>query len=193
MASDVMNRLRWVLGASVLLAALCGCASGPTVRVDRAPDAEIANARSFGWVDDLGTDRAGYEELITTRLKRAVRATLEARGIEYAEADPNLLVNFYVNLESRQQVVRTPATGTSVAVGLGPYHGYRLGLYDPWPAYELDVREYQQGTLTVDVVDADTMRLAWEGTAEGRVTRSMLDSPDAAVENAVRVLFEQFP
>jgi hypothetical protein len=190
---------RLVRGAvlCVLMPLLAACVTGPTVRIDRAPGADLSGARSYGWVSELGTDRADYESLVTMRLKRAVGNALEARGLRYDEDAPDVRVNFYVNLEERQEVRRLPASSPMPVggydVGFGLYHGYRMGLYDPWPDYDIEVQEYQQGTLTIDVVDARTRRLAWEGVAEGRVTRKALDEPDEVLDRAVARMFEKFP
>ena len=181
----------------VLLPLLAACVSGPSLRIDRAPGADLSDAESYGWVAELGTDRAEYETIVTTRLKRAIGAALEARGLRYEEEDPDLRINFYVNLVERQEVRRMPRAGMGpdigFAGGFGTYHGYRMGLYDPWPDYDLEVQEYQEGTLTIDVVDAASQRLAWEGVAEGRVTRKVVEAPDDALDSAVGKLFEQFP
>lgn len=194
MASTVSRRFAVLCALAPLLAA---CVSGPTVRIDRAPGADLSGATTYGWVSELGTDRADYESLVTGRLKRAVGAALEARGLRFDDVAPDVRVNFYVNLEERQEVRRVPTASAMPVggydVGFGMYHGYRMGLYDPWPDYDVEVQEYQQGTLTVDVVDAQTRRLAWEGVAEGRVTRTALESPDDALDSAVGKLFENFP
>lgn len=174
---------------------LTGCVTGPEVRVERNPEIALQGAETFGWVDPLGTDRAAYETLVTTRLKQAVGAALERRGLRYDAAAPELLVNFYVNLEARQDVRRIPTARGPLVTDpwRASYFGYRYGLYDPWPAYEVSVVEYEQGTLTIDVLDAASERLAWVGVLEGRVRERTLTEEQEALRSALDELFSRFP
>ncbi|HSG91358.1 MAG TPA: DUF4136 domain-containing protein [Pseudomonadales bacterium] len=176
--------------AALLLLALAGCASGPSIRSDVNPDSDLASYRTYGWVETLGTDKAGYESLVTGRLKAAVGNELEARGYRYDENQPDMLVNFYVNLEEKQQVVTTPAAGMSYGRG---YYGFRTGYYSTWPTYETRVSEYTEGTLTVDLVDARLKVLAWNGTLQDRVTKKVMEDPQGALRAAVAALFDAYP
>lgn len=64
-----------------------------------------------------------------------------------------------------------------------PYFGYRYGRYSPWVGYnqETVVRQYTEGTLTVDPVDRARKQLVWSGAAFGRVTDKVRNNPQAAV------------
>ena len=62
-----------VLGILVLLAA---CSTGPTIRSERDASAVFPGYQTFGFFEDLGTDRAGYETLVTQALKAATRAAV---------------------------------------------------------------------------------------------------------------------
>jgi hypothetical protein len=182
----------WVVLACAWLA---GCVTGPEVRVERNPELTLLDPQTFGWVDPLGTDRAAYETLVTTRLKRAVGAALERKGLRYDAEAPDLLVNFYVNLEARQDVRRIPTAHGPLVTDpwRASYFGYRYGLYDAWPAYEVSVVEYEQGTLTIDVLDAASERLAWVGVLGGRVRGRTLAQEQEALRSALDELFSRFP
>lgn len=183
---------RGIPGALValLLLVVAGCASGPTIRSDVNPDSNLPSYRTYAWVAPLGTDKAGYESLITGRLKEAVGQELAERGYQYDESAPDMLVNFYVNLEDKQQVTSTPTAG--MAYGRG-YYSYRAGYYSTWPAYDVRVSEYTEGTLTVDLVDARQKMLAWNGTLQERVTKKVMEDPQGALRNAVSALFDTYP
>jgi hypothetical protein len=179
----------------ILCVLACGCASTPEISVERDPDLSLAGARSYGWFDPLGTDRAEYESLVTGRLKRAVGEALEDSGLIFDAEDPDVRVNFYVNLEDRQEVREVFSDPVAVRpLGRGRhYFGYRSGFYDPWPGYELEVTEYRQGTLSIDLVDTATGRLAWVGVLEGRVREDSLGERDEALRSALAELFARFP
>ncbi len=104
---------------------LTACATGPTMRSDANPTVNLSSYETFAFFSPLATDRAGYESTLTTRLKDSTRRNLEAKGFVYAESSPDLLVNFFVNIEDRQEIRSTPA-----APMMGPgYYGYRGGFY----------------------------------------------------------------
>jgi hypothetical protein len=170
-----------------LLLAACA-ATGPEIRYDRAPDADVAAAETFSFIDPLGTDRNGYATLLSQRLKDAARRELELRGYRYVEEDPDLLLNFGATLDDRLEV----SPGPSVGVGYG-YYGYRRGLYSGWMGYETRVDDYREGTLSIDVVDAETMRMVWEGVAVGRVTEATMENAAPAIDAAVRDILRGFP
>jgi len=175
------------IACSVLVAA---CATGPQLRTDYDRSVDFTRYQTFGFAEELGTDRAGYSSLITSHFKTAVRDEMEALGYRYVEADPDLIVNFYTRVRERSEVRSRP----SMTMGVG-YYGYRYGLYTAWPMYEqeVDTVHYRVGTANIDVVDAERKQLIWEGVAEGRLTRESLENPKPAIENVVHELFMQFP
>jgi hypothetical protein len=101
--------------------------------------------------------------LTTQRLKAAVTREMTARGYVYAEANPDLLVNFSARLQNKIDVNTTPVPMD--------YYGYRRGLYGPWPGYAMatDVDRYTEGTLNIDLIDAARKEMVWEGVAVGEV------------------------
>ena len=85
------------------------------------------------------------------------------RGYQRSD-NPDLLINFFVNTEQRMAVRQVPSPGT--------FHGYRRNRYSTWGGYRTEVRQYTQGTLVIDLVDAAQNILAWEGVAQQRLGRS---------------------
>jgi hypothetical protein len=182
-----MRHLVWV--AALVLAA---CAASPRrdITVDYDRSANLGGFKSYGFPEEVGTDRAGYSTLITTYFKNAVNREMQRRGYVYEEKDPDLLVNFFANVRDVQDVRRTPRFG----LGAG-YFGYRYGLYGAWPYYhdDYDTVNYKVGTANLDIVDAERMQLIWEGVAEGRITREDMKNPQVAIDSVVADLFQRFP
>lgn len=175
------------IGAALALAA---CSSGPSIRVDGDPAANIPGFRSFGFFSPLATDKAGYSTILTSRLKEASRRELEKHGYTYSDSSPELLVNFNVNIVDKTQITSSPST----SVGYG-YYGYRSGMYGAWSGYPQDIQttNYRQGTLSIDVVDAAKKALVWQGVAEARITKKMRDNPGAAADSVVTEILAGFP
>ena len=58
----------------------------------------------------------------------------------------------------------------------------------------VDVTQYQQGTLIIDIIDMSQQKLIWRGTGSG----TMSDSPSVEtrtenINNAVNQILAQFP
>ncbi len=178
---------RWAAAAAMLSLA-AGCASGPKINVTSDPGANIAAYKTFNYVSPLGTDREGYESLVSSSLKDATTMELTRRGYQMAEK-PDFLVNFAGKLNEKLRVSSTPAMGPPIG-----YYGYRTGFYDPWYGYnDVDVDQYTEGTLNIDVVDAASKRLVWESVAVGRVNEKVREDVPRAVRKVVPQMLAKFP
>jgi len=177
-------------GIVLLVLLLSGCAATPNVKTHTMPNVDFSSYETFGWPDEVGTDRGGYETRFTQYFKDAARREMEALGFRYVAEDPDLLVNFFTRVEDKESVY----TRTRPAMATG-YYGYRYGMYGVWPVYttEVDTFQYKYGTANVDVVDAEQMRLIWEGRIEGRLTGQSLTDPQASISDALMKIFQRFP
>ena len=178
-----------LLGAATLLA-LGGCASAPEVRVDYDRTADFASYQTFGFASPLGTDRGGYQSVVSQHLKASTQREMEARGMRLDTVAPQLLINFNATLNDKLRVSTMP----TMTMGIG-YYGYRGGMYSAWPLYadQTVVTQYREGTLNIDVVDAARKQLVWEGVVVNSVTQEMLDNVPAAVDAAVKAAFARYP
>ena len=106
---------------------------------------------------------------------------MESKGYVYSETNPDVLLNFYANIQDKQEIVSSPAPMA------GGYYGYRAGYYGGYGygASTVDTYNYKQGTLTIDLVDPKQKALAWTATAEGRVSSDALKNPGPAIDTLV--------
>jgi hypothetical protein len=170
---------------------LGGCASTPNTYSSAAPDADFGSISTYGFFDQIATDKTGYESLETNFLKVAVAQQMDIRGLRYEPNNPDVQMNFYIHTEEKVRSRSTPTMG-------GGYYGYRGGLYDDFGygggmAYETRVEQYTQGTLTVDMIDPKTRKLLWEGTVAGRLTQKDVQNMESTVDLAVKDVFTKFP
>ncbi len=177
------------------VAALAGCATGPEVRSDYDRSADFTQYKTFGFADPLGTDRNGYQSIVSQHLKAATQRQLKARGMRLVTANPQLLVNFNARLDDKTRITGSPTPVMGVGVGRGGYYGYRAGMYGAYPMYvdRTIVSEYTEGTLNIDIVDAARKQLVWEGVVVGSVTQKTLDNMQVAVDTAVKAAFAKYP
>lgn len=179
---------RLLLAGSLLgLLAVTGCASGPTIRSNVDPSVDFTRFQTFDFMQPLSTDREGYQTFLSRDLMAAAERELVGRGLKRTETSPDLLVNFSANLDQRLRVTQTPQPH------MGNFGMHRRGFYSTWPTYRTDVRQYTQGTLAVDVIDASRMQLVWEGVAVHRLTQSRADTIGPAIDQAMQEMFARFP
>jgi hypothetical protein len=95
-----------------------------------------------------------------------------------------LRVNFFVKVADKQKIRSSPATG---------FYGYRG--YRAWGGYphNIETVDYQAGTLSVDLVDAKTNALVWQGLALGKVKKEAYKDPAATIDAVITDIFKRFP
>jgi hypothetical protein len=172
-----------------------GCADTPTIHRDTNPAATFGSYKTFGFLSPLATDKFPYESLLTQHLKDATRRAMESKGYVFSTNAPDLLLNFYVNIQDKQYVRTTP--GSPAYVGYygypGGYYGYRAGYYRAYSTATVETVNYKQGTLTVDLVDARQKVLAWTATADGRISSSALKDPGPPIDTLVASMMSPLP
>jgi hypothetical protein len=116
-------------------------------------------------------------EVLDSRVRSAVDEVLSAKGFSrVASGGPDFLVGYNVTLDKK-----TIAT-TLDAV-------YSLTRPPGWASFD-----YEQGTLILNIIEADTRRLMWLGQAQDEV--SFVANPEQKKEQinkAVKLMLENFP
>jgi Domain of unknown function (DUF4136) len=185
---------------TLLLAA--GCASRPQIRTDSAPGFDFSQTNTFAFFDELSTNRAGYHSLLTQQLMFSTQREMEVRGFRMVEktADPDLLINFHVDVADTIRVRNVPDRMS------GPqFWSHRRSMYGPWPGHSrwpqpthwprdrVEVTQETRGVLSIDLVNARSNLLVWEGVANKRLTQRTLNDLGPALDSAVHDLFARFP
>lgn len=173
--------------ALVAASLVAGCASTPNTVAHSDPNTDFNQYKTFGFFEPLSTDDEKYESLLSNFLKVAMAQELDKRGMTF-DGDPDVLVNFYVNT---QEKIRSRSVPTA-----GAYYGYRDPFYDPWVGYggwETQIDQYTEGTLNIDVVDAATRKLVWEGSISGRVRDEHVRNLEQTIDQAVAEVMANYP
>lgn len=169
---------------------LAGCATSPQYSFDTDPQADFSGYRSFAFYAPLAAESKGYTTPASSAMRAAARREMEARGYVYSESAPDLLVNINAYITERTDVVSFPA------MDYGYYYGYRSAYYPGphWPGYgNTHVRNYREGTLNIDLVDARGKHLVWEGVAVGRVSKVKAAERAARINTTIAEIFAQYP
>jgi hypothetical protein len=171
-------RAKLGLGAMFLLAS---CA---TVQVgsDYDASAKFANYHTFTLMQ---REHKGIRNpLVATRAEDDIKQELQRRGYTLA-ADPasaDFAVDFTIGSQERTDINSYPAAYAGPWLLGGPYWGSNL-----------DVRQYHEGTLGIDVFDAHTHRPVWHGWAKKELTQKDFEQPAEPISNAVSSVLAKFP
>jgi hypothetical protein len=173
-------------------------AAGPKASANADQSVDMRQYSSFGWADPIGTDQNGYQSILSKDLKASTQRQLEARGMRYDPANPQLIVNFNARLDDKLKVstVPTPTMGMGMGMGRGGgYYGYRGGMYSTYPMYrdETTVSQYKEGTLNIDIVDVSRKQLVWEAVITDTITQKKRDNLQKTVDDYMKAAFKKFP
>lgn len=176
----------------VVIISLAGCSTTPETYSSVAPGSDFRGIKTYGFLAEMSTDKAGYQSLETNFLKVAVAQQMDLRGLKYDAVNPEVVMNFYILTDEKVRTRQTPTMGMG-----GGYYGYRGDMYDGYgyggPAYETRIEQYTVGTLTIDMIDPKAQKLLWEGTVTGRLTKKDVKNLEATIDEAVRDVFVKFP
>ena len=105
---------------------------------------------------------------------------LEAKGLEMSSMSPDFLIATHVGKNQRINV-------TDWGYGYGPYGRYR--------GYSgVDVWEYEEGTLLIDISEGMEKKLVWRGSGKRRVDENASPEKTTAIVNqTVQEILDQFP
>jgi hypothetical protein len=188
------SRLNFALVGSLIVGACLSMSACETqnvkTRSQTDPSANLTSYHTYGFVAEPGTNKGGYSTPITSYFKAAITREMNARGYSLAESSPDLLINFNTNAQEKVDVRSTPSMSYGVGYGYG-YYGYRGGMYTG--GTEVETVRYKAGTANIDVVDAAQKKLVWEGIAEGKITKKMMDNPQATIDAVITDMFSQYP
>lgn len=159
----------------ILIAVIFAGCSSISVNQDYNTAYDFSKLKTFGFLPI--TDNAGIDQLNANRLKEAITANLTARGYTSSEnADFGIALFF------------SKKTKTDIQD-----YGYGYG-YGHWGARDVQVSQYDEGTLVIDFIDIAGKELVWRGMGTGIVSESATtEERTTNINNAVTQILAQFP
>jgi hypothetical protein len=173
-----VNKLRIavLLGAAFTLAC-----SSLSINYDFDPDADFSSYRSYAWLEKTTPSQ---NSLMDKRIMKAADFYLARAGMSKLPDAPELYVVHHVGTQDKVDV-------TSYGYGYGgrAYRPYGYG-----GGGGVDVTQYTEGTLILDLIDASTKQLVWRGTAKDTVDPGK--SPEAIqakLDQVFEAMFQNYP
>lgn len=176
-----MSATRLALAALALLLS-AGCAAPIETGFDHDDEQDFSGYTTYQWQQPAESVLTKHgkpvsNDLLDARVKSAVNAELGAKGMKEGE-EPQFFVIYYAAIDHQIDV-------TVIDDYYGePWHS-RSGTY---------IRQYDRGTLLVDVVDAERNKIVWRGIARGEVDLlANAKEKTERINEAVRRIFRKFP
>ena len=168
--------VRW-LALSLMVLPLASC-SQLIVKSDFDPEADFTHYATYRWFQPPKPHARSIESaaLFDISIRKAVDEELSARGFREADGSkPDFGVSYHVGVQEKVDVSTTE------------YRSWRGRLVDQ----RVNVHPYKEGTVVLNLIDADTKQLAWRGWATG-----IVDNPGRVRENIgaiVQQILAKFP
>ena len=126
------------------------------------------------------------DDLNKNRLINAITTELSAKGFTKAESNPDVLIDIKIKAEQKQT-----ATATSSG-GYGGGYGYRWG--GGFSTTQINYDTYIDGTLFIDMIDASTKQLVWQGRGTKTIDQDAnQDKREKNINYAVKQIFMKYP
>ncbi|MFD1293787.1 DUF4136 domain-containing protein [Lutibacter holmesii] len=171
--------------ASLVLVFLITSCNSIKVVADYESTTDFTQYKTFAFYKK-GIDKAEISDLDKRRILKAVEAELMAKGFTKSE-NPDVLVNIFT--KSRRKV---DINNNNFGFGYGGYYGWYPWYYGP--NYGTTISEYTEGTLFIDLIDANKKELAWQGIGSGGLSTSgNVAKKEARIKEFVAQIMAQYP
>ncbi|WP_396137798.1 DUF4136 domain-containing protein [Flavobacterium sp.] len=159
----------------IILITLSSCSS---VRVNADYDKKVSftNFKSYAYLKS-GIDKAEISDLDKKRILNAIDEIMPTKGLSKSE-NPDVLISIFTKERERVDVYQNYGFGW----GWNPYWGMGYS----------NVITTPEGTLFIDIIDAKTKELVWQGEGSGYLTKNT-EKKDARIKEFVSKILEQYP
>ena len=175
-----MKHLFRILPIVMVTFLMTSCTS---VRVasDYDKEADFNSYKTFAFYK-TGVDKAEISDLDKRRILRAIEAELLSKGFTKSE-NPDVLVSIFTKSKERINVYNNNW-------GFG---GWGWGGFGPgWGLNNQSVSTRTEGSLFIDLIDANKKELVWQGIGRGYISENMKQKEERIKEFVMKIL-ERYP
>lgn len=190
-----MIYLKWFAGILPILI-FAGCTT-MQVSHDYNSNVDFSKLHTFNWVEGeaFGTQPYSADAITNSRIINAVVNQLAIKGYkEEKDEVGDFLIAYHISLEEKIEISTIDeyyvgGFGHRPLMG-GSLYGRRSNI----GIREITVDRYIEGTLILDIIDAQTKELIWRGTAQSEVNPSdSAEVKEKRIHEAVTQMLNNFP
>lgn len=185
---------------SIIKLAIAGIITGSvmtscnvTSHTETAAGVDFSKYKTFAWANPANSKKSdrSNNDIIDNNIKNSVSEELGKKGWQEADSNPDVLLDYTI-------AVRHSSKRRDEPVYSRPYtqYFYRRGrVYSVWyPStligYNSQNIPFKEGELSINMVDAKTNKLIWQGWAEGEINSNRVTTED--VTTRVKSIFKKF-
>ena len=176
---------------------LSGCATTGKLSYDSDPTQDFSQYSTFTWAGSTPMAVFGNRLVppsVEVEIAQAIKSELTQKGYRFTDKadEANFAVSFSVGTRNDVSVVEVPDPYWQNRMNWGWGSGYwpRLGTFVPT---RTQVRDYTEGTLSIDFFDVSRKSPVWHGAGTRNLTRKELSGEENTASEAVTVILEGFP
>ena len=175
-----------------IISLLLTACSSINVKQDYDVSADFSRLKTFAWQSDVqkeAKNELANNSLIDSRIRAAVDQNLIGKGYKQTDKKKaDFLVAYHYGIEEKVETRDKVRTGIGIGTGsrgsFGTF-GISFGSGD---------RDYEQGTLIVDLINPKTGKLYWRGFTRQRLTwQSDPKKTSKKINETVAAIIEKFP
>lgn len=185
----------------ILLSLLvAGPAVAQKIYIDYDKDYDRSKIKTFAWADSDQATLAHTDPMLHSQIAITLAEYIAEAGLTQVENDPDIYFTYHGSTKE-EITVNTMSLGYSYPVGwgygsyggYGGYYGqYYGGVYTGYAGVSTQATSYREGTLIVDVWDAETKTLIWRGIAAEITISGDRAKLDKKIDKAMRKMAAQW-
>ena len=126
------------------------------------------------------------DDVVRSRIMYNIDQQMEAKGFTKSD-QPDIIVDVQVSLNEKQN-----ASQISDWYGYGV--GYSYGWGPSFSASAINIHNYMEGTLFIDLISTSANQLVWQGRGTGTVQeRLTAEKRDKRLSKAIAKIFKKYP
>jgi len=173
---------KWILVLMVALIGLAVSCSSITTQYDYERGEDFSRFKTFSFLP--APPELAQNQLIAKRIGRAIITNLATKGLTETDSNPDLMIAVHTEVKDKVNV-------TSYGYGYAPY--YTWGYWGRGRG-GVDVQQYEEGTLIIDLVDAQAKEMVWRGMASKALPSAPTpEKIDKIIDDVVTKIFEKYP
>lgn len=164
---------------------VASCGSSMVIETQVESDADFSDYKTWNWLPDIEppTDPRVADPMVQQRIRTAIERQFAEQGFEKTTTSPDFYVSYHAALQDHlsQTMVDDRYDNASYAEYATNWeHDY--------------THAWLEGSLVIDILDAESIELVWRGSAQAELTENATDDErDKRVKEAVAKMLEKFP
>ena len=161
---------------SILFIATLASCSSVYVNADYDKNASFSNYKTYAYMKN-NLDNIAISDFDKKRILNAIDEVMATKGFTKSE-NPDVLISIFTKERDRVDVYQN--------------YGFGWGWNPWWGMGYSSVVTTPEGTLFIDIIDAKTKELVWQGQGTGYLTQNR-DKKEAVIKEFVSRILAQYP